>query len=130
MYQQRRALEGPPLPPLSPAPHPATAEPEPPSRAWIGWLIVLCIAVGGWLLHRRMEEQARIPVFSPSRTARARIGTLERSLRVTGTTAATGRVTQVTGSTISGRCFCSESDGTLQSDNTVLFSVVAIGRKV
>ncbi len=40
------------------------------------------------------------------------------------------RVTQVTGSTISGRCFCSESDETLQSDNTVLFSVVAIGRKV
>ena len=40
------------------------------------------------------------------------------------------RITQVTGSTISGRCFCSESDETLQSDNTVLFSVVAIGRKV
>ncbi|MFN7937013.1 MAG: efflux RND transporter periplasmic adaptor subunit [Bryobacteraceae bacterium] len=89
MYQQRRALEGPPLPPLSPAPQPAMAEPEPPSRAWIGWLVVLCIAVGGWLLHRRMEEQARVPVFAPSRTARARVGTLERSLRVTGTTAAT-----------------------------------------
>jgi len=89
MHHERRALEGPPLPPLSPAPRPTMAEePEPPSRAWIGWLIVLCIVGGAYLLHRRIEEQAKAPAFAPSRTARARTGSLERSMRVTGTTAA------------------------------------------
>lgn len=33
-------------------------------------------------------------------------------------------------STVSGRCFCSESSTGVQSDNTVLFTVVVIGRKV
>ncbi|MBL8179853.1 MAG: efflux RND transporter periplasmic adaptor subunit [Bryobacterales bacterium] len=88
MHHERRALEGPPLPPLSPAPHAAMAEPEPPSRGWIGWLILLCIVGGAYLLHRRMEQQAKSPVFSPARTARARVGALERNVRVTGTTAA------------------------------------------
>ncbi len=89
MYQQRRALEGPPLPPLSPAPKPSAIEPEPPGRSWIGWLILIAVIAGAWLLHRRFEEQARMPSFAPARTARARTGSLERSLRVTGTTAAT-----------------------------------------
>lgn len=88
MHHERRALEGPPLPPLSPAPRPAMAEPEPPSRGWIGWLVLLCIVTGTYLVHRRIEEQAKAPAFAPTRTARARTGTLERSLRVTGTTAA------------------------------------------
>ena len=33
-------------------------------------------------------------------------------------------------STVSGRCFCSESTAGVQADNTVLFTVVVIGRKV
>lgn len=32
-------------------------------------------------------------------------------------------------STVAGRCFCSESSAALQTDNTVLFTVVVIGRK-
>ena len=88
MHHERRALEGPPLPPLNPAPRPSLVEPEPPSRAWIGWLIFVCILIGAWMINRRMEEAARTPVFAPARTARARVGTLERSLRVTGTTTA------------------------------------------
>jgi hypothetical protein len=30
---------------------------------------------------------------------------------------------------VSGRCFCAESDAGSQADNTVLFTVVVIGRR-
>ncbi len=38
------------------------------------------------------------------------------------------RVTNFTTNTVNGVCYCSESDETLESDNTVLFTVVVLGR--
>jgi hypothetical protein len=41
------------------------------------------------------------------------------------------RVTSVAGNNIvNGECYCSESDPTLESDNTVFFTVVVLGRYV
>ena len=41
------------------------------------------------------------------------------------------RVTSVVGNnTVNGTCYCSESDETLEGDNTVMFTVVVLGRYV
>jgi len=83
----RNPLTWPESAPQGPAPQPVIVEPPRPFPG--GWVALLLLLVGGltlwWVQTRRQESKTA--VFVPNRMAKARSGVIERTIRVTGSTA-------------------------------------------
>ena len=91
MQSQLRELREPDVAPRQPA-LPPTLEPrnvEPrPRRRWWWWLAAGAFVCAGALYQKRATAPQRAAPQAAVRTAKVRVGTLERTLRISGTTAA------------------------------------------
>lgn len=101
-----RAVRAPLPVPKPPALSPEPREPEPASPRHYGWwaLLILAVVVAAGVLFNR--RQAPAPARQPAaalRTARVRTGVLERTLRVSGVTAAADSFTLLTPPLIGNR---------------------------
>lgn len=87
MHFARNPLTWPEPAPQGPAPQPVIVEPPRPQMG--RWVVLMLMLVGGltlWWVQTRQET--KVAVFVPNRMAKARSGVIERTIRVTGSTAA------------------------------------------
>jgi HlyD family secretion protein len=129
MHPGLRTVEAPEVSPSEPIPSLESLKPEPHHRGRRWWLLVaaVIVAVVGFLYWQQREtarkQQAR-KAAGFVRTAVVRMGTLERTLRLTGTTAAEKFATIIT-PTLTGQRHYRSSDFTL-----ILQKLVRSGSRV